>query len=146
MPAPRVYTWNSRFEHNKVGAEYIIMEKVQGIPLRLVWDKLDTRQKLPILLQAVGWYKAWLSIRFLQSGCIYFADDLDGVEPQEFLYSRRDGQRMRSERFQMGPSVGREWCDDGRASLTCNRGPCMYCLYIRLIAPIYNLNHRVKCK
>ncbi|WEW58795.1 hypothetical protein PRK78_004263 [Emydomyces testavorans] len=40
-PAPEVYAWNSRVDsENAVGAEYIIMEKLDGIPLGRVWPSL----------------------------------------------------------------------------------------------------------
>lgn len=39
-PAPRVYAWNSNAQSHSVRAEYIIMEKAQGVPLSQVWDAM----------------------------------------------------------------------------------------------------------
>ncbi|KMU79580.1 hypothetical protein DIZ76_017642 [Coccidioides immitis] len=45
-PAPRVYTWNSQAKSHPVGAEFIIMDKTEGVPLSQVWSTMKLPQKL----------------------------------------------------------------------------------------------------
>jgi hypothetical protein len=132
-PAPEVYAWDSKTQSNPVGAEYVIMEKVRGVPLRQVWKTLNPSQKLPIVLKLGEWCKSWLSVRFRLSGCLYYADDVD-FPSQDYLYTTEMGEKVYDPRFVVGPDVGREWCDDGQSSLQCDRGPCT--LQIGFSSPI----------
>ncbi|GKZ40355.1 hypothetical protein AbraIFM66951_000117 [Aspergillus brasiliensis] len=52
-PAPRVHTWNSHAQSHPVGAEFIIMEKANGVPLSRVWETLKLPQKLQVLLAMI---------------------------------------------------------------------------------------------
>ncbi|KKK15453.1 hypothetical protein ARAM_005771 [Aspergillus rambellii] len=45
-PVPQVYLWNSQAESHPVGAEFIIMDKVKGVPLSQVWGTMKLPQKL----------------------------------------------------------------------------------------------------
>ncbi|KNG89207.1 hypothetical protein ANOM_002539 [Aspergillus nomiae NRRL 13137] len=45
-PAPRVYAWNSQARSHPIGAEFIIMEKIEGVPLSQVWSTMTLPQKL----------------------------------------------------------------------------------------------------
>ena len=122
-PVPKVYAWNSHANGSAVGAEFIIMEKIPGIPLRSVWQYTKPADRLNIYLQVFGWQKAWSSARFTRFGGLYFAQDLNEVLPGP-LYVDAEGISIENSRFAMGPAAGREWTDDGRKALTCDRGPC----------------------
>ncbi|OJJ45027.1 hypothetical protein ASPZODRAFT_153337 [Penicilliopsis zonata CBS 506.65] len=75
-PAPHVYTWNSQAESHPVGAEFIIMQKVEGMPLSQVWDRISLPQKLQVLLAMTCLQKQWLSVSFSHYGSLYYAGDV----------------------------------------------------------------------
>jgi hypothetical protein len=53
IPVPRVYAWNAftSIDKNPVGAEYILMEKVQGVPLADCWGELTGKETLKVMKQ-----------------------------------------------------------------------------------------------
>ncbi|KAK2802564.1 hypothetical protein FQN51_004356 [Onygenales sp. PD_10] len=124
-PVPRVYAWNSKLdEQNPVGAEYIIMEKMPGIPLSHVWDSLDPPEQLKVFLQVFRMQKRWAGTRFMKFGALYYAESIatatstsgpvSSVVPAKCVYINEDGERVDDTRFTIGPAVGREWVEDGR--------------------------------
>jgi hypothetical protein len=44
-PVPKVFCWSSRAHDNAVGAEYIIMEKAQGVELEEMWPKMTMKER-----------------------------------------------------------------------------------------------------
>ncbi|PYI05926.1 hypothetical protein BO78DRAFT_446811 [Aspergillus sclerotiicarbonarius CBS 121057] len=119
-PAPRVYTWNSHAESHPVGAEFIIMEKSEGIPLSHVWDTLKLPQKLQVLLTMTRLQKEWLSVSFSHYGGLYYAQD---VQPPPDSHYVKDGKAVYDSKFAIGPATGRDWVDAGRSMLNIERGP-----------------------
>ncbi|TVY34687.1 Altered inheritance of mitochondria protein, mitochondrial [Lachnellula occidentalis] len=120
-PVPKVLDWSSRTEINTVGAEYIIMEKVNGIPLQDVWLRLNMEEKLEIIKSIGSCQKNWLRANFSQFGSLYFTQDLEhghGVS-----YTDAHGSEVTDDRFSIGPSVGRHSTDSGRAEISFDRGP-----------------------
>lgn len=122
-PAPHVYAWNSIAE-NAVGAEYIIMEKMPGVQLLQVWDQLELTEKLQVVAQLFKFQKIWLSARFAKIGSLYYADDVETGAAKGHLFTDSNGKEVKDERFAIGPTTGRDWIDEGRSSLKCDRGPC----------------------
>ena len=76
-PAPRVYAWNARADENSVGAEYMVMERMPGVPLSKVWWNLQPNKKLRILLQVCDYQKRWTRTQFTKFGSLYYAKDVD---------------------------------------------------------------------
>lgn len=125
-PAPHVYAWNARVdETNSVGAEYIVMEKMPGVPLSKVWWDLQPNKKLKILLQVADYQSRWTHTKFTGFGSLYYAKDVD-PRRQVPLYVK-DGEAITDSQFAIGASVAREWSDEGRANIKCDRGPCTSC-------------------
>ena len=122
-PAPKVYAWNSKAEDSAVGAEYIIMEKLPGISLDLVWPSLEIGDRFKIVKAIASYQRAWMSSSFNHYGSLYYAKDLAG-QAQSALYTNVDGLATMDSRFAFGPSTGREYNDDGRATVEFDRGPC----------------------
>ncbi|KKZ65633.1 hypothetical protein EMCG_08540 [[Emmonsia] crescens] len=120
-PVPKVYSWNSR--PNSVGAEYIIMEKVTGVPLDSVWPNMEIGDRLAVVKTIARYQEAWMSVSFNHFGSLYFAQDLDGFRPQRLSYEKA-GIKLLDERFAIGPSTGRENVDNGRRTVQFDRGPC----------------------
>ncbi|EEH35874.2 phosphotransferase enzyme family protein [Paracoccidioides lutzii Pb01] len=119
-PVPKVYSWNSG--PNSVGAEYIIMEKVHGVPLGSVWPHMEIGDRLAVVKTIVQYQKARMSVSFSHFGGLYFAQDLDGFRHQSMSYNS-GGATLLDERFVIGPSTGREKVDNGRRTVQFDRGP-----------------------
>ncbi|KAJ5143876.1 uncharacterized protein N7515_002663 [Penicillium bovifimosum] len=119
-PAPRVYAWNSQAETHPVGAEFIIMDKVEGVPLSQVWGTMKLTQKLQVLLAMARLQKRWLSVSFSHYGSLYYKGD---VQPPEGSHYIKDGKAVGDSEFVIGLSTGRDWCDAGRSILDVDKGP-----------------------
>ncbi|KAF2496248.1 hypothetical protein BU16DRAFT_526753 [Lophium mytilinum] len=122
-PVPKVLTWSSKAEENPIGAEYIIMEKVPGIELELVWPGMNIKDRLALTKTIAGFQKAWTSVSFKKFGSLYYAKDLDESTGNEPLYVDENGIDITDKRFAIGPSTGRESIDNGRATIKFERGP-----------------------
>ncbi|KAG6083652.1 hypothetical protein E4U15_001884 [Claviceps sp. LM218 group G6] len=96
---PRVLDWSSRAHDTKVGAEFILMETLDGVHL----DKA--------------------SVTFEQYGSLYFAEDYKGQNARALVYTDEKGQRVEDPRFVIGPSTSREMFDYGRGGIDFDRGP-----------------------
>ncbi|KAK2762249.1 hypothetical protein FQN54_001259 [Arachnomyces sp. PD_36] len=125
-PTPKVYEWSSRAEDSAVGAEYVIMEKIAGVPLEDVWARLEIADRFKIVKTIARYQKSWMSTSFNQFGSLYYRKDLEGCDREAPLYVDQNGAVVTSKRFAVGPSTGREFFDDGRASIEFNRGPWPY--------------------
>ena len=123
-PVPKVFAWNSRAQDNPVGAEYIIMEKLPGIPLDQVWAKLEIRDRFTIVKAIARYQKAWMSVSFTKYGSLYYAQDLDEHSPQSPLYIDQYNVEVTNPWFAIGPSTGRGFIDEGRVDVDFDRGPC----------------------
>ncbi|KAL2836127.1 hypothetical protein BJX68DRAFT_260019 [Aspergillus pseudodeflectus] len=89
---PRVYTWNSQAKSHLVGAEFTIMEKMQGVPLSQVWSTLNLIQKLQVLLA--------------MTRSLYYREDMQPPAGNHFV---RDGKAVRDSDFAIGPATGQDW-------------------------------------
>ncbi|RAQ44152.1 hypothetical protein AFGD_012537 [Aspergillus flavus] len=120
-PVPKVLDWSSKATENSVGAEYIIMEKVEGVQLDKVWPNLDIKARFEAVKSISRYQKAWMSTSFTQYGSLYYSSDLGKTDGCVLL--KEDGSEVKEHRFAVGPSTGREFFDDGRAALEYDRGP-----------------------
>ncbi|KAF2500404.1 kinase-like protein [Lophium mytilinum] len=119
IPVPRVYGWSSTAD-NAVGAEYIVMEKIDGDSLAEIWPTLDLKQQGQIIKQVVHLEKNLFSIQLPASGSIYFPDDLSSEEKAKAVALPGHGDKA----FCMGPMAHYSWWDDQRSSLALlDRGP-----------------------
>ncbi|KAL4785991.1 kinase-like domain-containing protein [Aspergillus varians] len=119
-PAPRVYTWNSQADSHPVGAEFIIMDKTEGVPLSQVWATMTLPQKLQVLLAITRLQKRWLSVSFSHYGSLYYAGDVQSPTGYHYV---NDGKAVKDSEFAIGPATGRDWFDAGRSGLDIERGP-----------------------
>ncbi|KAK4952835.1 hypothetical protein LTR28_006597 [Elasticomyces elasticus] len=103
--------------------EYIIMEKIPGVQLERVWNTLEAGQILKVIAAVAQYQKAWMAASFTGIGCLYYAEDLDPSTSEPCVYNAADGRLIADKRFALGPAIGREWVNDMRAALNCNRGP-----------------------
>lgn len=106
IPVPVIHVSNSRAESSPVGAEYIIMEKVSGIPLREVWGSFKPTDKLKVFLQVFKYQQAWATTSFDQFGSLYYAEDLGSLSSDR-LFIDYKGSLVSNPRSTVGPAVGR---------------------------------------
>ncbi|UDD65009.1 hypothetical protein AFCA_012204 [Aspergillus flavus] len=120
-PVPNVLSWSSTVD-NSVGAEYILMENVQGVQLSKLWDQLDVEMKMKVLRKIASYQENWVRTCFSQYGSLYYKRDL-GYSAPSIKYTDNRGMAIVDERFAVGPSVSRQNNDDGRVDIDFDRGP-----------------------
>jgi Phosphotransferase enzyme family len=118
IPVPRVYGWSSTVS-NAVGAEYIIMEKLEGTTLGDIWFSLNFKERYRIVEQIVQLERKLFSLQLPASGSIYFPNDLTEHERSQSVPFQIQGRE-----FCIGPIAHYGWWHRERGSLECDRGPC----------------------
>ena len=127
LPVPRVYAWSSQASENPLGAEYILMEKQDGVALTDVWDTIKGKQKVRILDQVVDMERRLATTKFSKFGSLYYTNDLpDNSDSTSPLYIDATGKEVWSEAFGFGPTNHRSFFDFGRGDLDIDRGPCKF--------------------
>ncbi|EIT78866.1 hypothetical protein Ao3042_04679 [Aspergillus oryzae 3.042] len=106
IPAPRVFSWSSD-NSNPVGAEYIIMEKVAGVPLFEQWGKMAEIEKLELIKNLTKLEAQLAAIRFPAYGGLYRQADVSSLQCQDLNGS-----------ICIGPSCGRSFSTDSAAVLS----------------------------
>ncbi|KAF9553870.1 hypothetical protein CPC08DRAFT_767206 [Agrocybe pediades] len=119
-PVPKVLAWDSS-PYNEIGNEYIIMEKLPGQHLKAMRAFMDGTEHFVKDIAKLSTDMA--SIPFSQFGNIFFKDDVDPSLRDRPLYAPGVPEDEFSERFRIGPSVKRQFYNDGRANLQIDRGP-----------------------
>ncbi|KAL5041130.1 hypothetical protein BDW71DRAFT_213297 [Aspergillus fruticulosus] len=114
ITTPKVYGWCST-RGNPVGAEYIIMEKLDGTPLGDVWFTMTPKDQHRIMKQIVEWEIRLMSLEFPASGSIYYRKDVLSGE----VIPRPDNNHE----FCIGPVAHYSWWHEERAVLKIDRGP-----------------------
>ncbi|GES61237.1 kinase-like protein [Aspergillus terreus] len=79
FPVPKVHAWSSTTD-NAVGAEYIIMEKLDGTPFGEVWYILDFKQRYKVTEQIVQLERRLFDLQIPANGSIYFPGSLNEHE------------------------------------------------------------------
>jgi aminoglycoside phosphotransferase len=75
IPVPSVYAWSSD-KSNPVGVEYIIMQKVGGVPLSDIWWLLTGKQLLIVIEQLVQFQSKMFKTPLSSYGSLYFKTNL----------------------------------------------------------------------
>ncbi|KAI2711768.1 hypothetical protein CBS147333_1269 [Penicillium roqueforti] len=76
IPVPKVHAWNNSAEDNAVGAEYIIMEKANGVLLSSQWATMSTDQKRELIQSIIDFERSLIAHSFDMIGSIYYENDL----------------------------------------------------------------------
>ncbi|PLN86244.1 protein kinase-like protein [Aspergillus taichungensis] len=111
FPTPEVHAWCPDRE-NPVGAEYIIMEKMDGVPLGEVWFSMTPKEMQKVMMQVVEWEARLFRLEFPACGSIYYRSDIPGEKMVPL-----------SGEFCVGPTAHYSWWHGERASLDIDRGP-----------------------
>ncbi|KAF9354826.1 hypothetical protein BGX26_007334 [Mortierella sp. AD094] len=102
---PKVYAWDAN-PRNSVGAEYILMEKIPGVPLITVWKTMSLEKKKEIVSQVVEILLLLFNIKnfnFERIGSLY-KGEVAGV-------------------YRIGPAISDALIQGKRASVSLDRGP-----------------------
>ncbi|KAG6064631.1 hypothetical protein E4U32_008230 [Claviceps aff. humidiphila group G2b] len=122
-PLPEVYDWCSRAQETPVGAEFILMEKLDGAELQEVWPEMTIQDRYEVVQAVASYQKSWASVSFEQFGSLYFAEDFKGENIPALVYTDGEGRRVEDPRFVIGPSTSRETFEAGRGGIEFDRGP-----------------------
>lgn len=116
---PVAYTYSSNVDSrdDPVGAEYIIMKKLDGIPLGELWFSMKAKDHHKVMKQIVELETRFMGIEFSASGSFYYARDLRS-EKRVMLPGERE--------FCVGPIAQGKWWDGERGSLDVDQGPCKF--------------------
>ncbi|CAD0040865.1 unnamed protein product, partial [Aureobasidium pullulans] len=122
-PLPEVYAWSSRAHETLVGAEFIIMEKVEGITLEEASLPLDSPEMSQVVKSIAEHVHAWSCLTFEQYGCLYFARDLERHCLPALRYTDSSGVQISDKRFVVGPFYHYDYLDKTRDTKRQNNGP-----------------------
>ncbi|KAM5441250.1 hypothetical protein MferCBS31731_003678 [Microsporum ferrugineum] len=127
IPVPRVLAWSSpSSQPNPVGAEYILMERVEGRQLSDVWDNMSERQRFNLVKGVVEIEKKLVNTVFTAYGSLYYKDAFGNRGPEclEAISPARVpcGKEEDVLRFVIGPTTERAFYieKDGEQG---NQGP-----------------------
>ncbi|KAG6191222.1 hypothetical protein E4U10_004525 [Claviceps purpurea] len=120
---PKVYDWSSRAQETPVGAEFILMEKVNGVELQQVWPRMEVEDRRELVKAVTAHQKSWASVIFDKYGSLYFAEDFKVEKIPSLVYTKEKGQKVEDSRFVIGPSTSRDMFEYGRGVVEFDRGP-----------------------
>jgi hypothetical protein len=120
-----VLAWNSRADSSPVGAEYIITERVPGVPFAETPSSMDIKEQFHLVQSVADLQQKWMSAKFKDFGSLYFRNDL-GPDYKVLSYTNENGVEVTDERFGMGPTVERRSYEAGRGEIDFDRGPCKF--------------------
>ncbi|KAI9816902.1 MAG: hypothetical protein M1827_001547 [Pycnora praestabilis] len=111
IPVPQIYAFDSSTD-NKLGMEWILMEKMQGVTVRnlfgINWDDSQWEMKIALSRQIADWMDQLSRLRFSKIGSLYINWDLS--TPGKLV-------------FFLGRVVDYEFCKAHRIGYDIYRGP-----------------------
>lgn len=111
LPVPEVLAYSTSPD-NPVGAEYILMERVEGESLSSRWLSLTTDEVKDIMSQIADMERKIFDFHFPAYGSLYHKKDLDG-----------EAQIPLVEDFCIGPVSARQFWHGERSRTEIDRGP-----------------------
>lgn len=135
-PVPKVLAWCSRAETTPVEAEYIIMEKAYGVPLKSKWAALKVTERFEVAKFIAQLQEQWSAASLGGYGSVYYASDLPEYHAIALSHTTEDDKNTR---FVIGPTAGRDWLDEGRQFLDFDRGPCEFIFTLEDMTSAYSL-------
>jgi hypothetical protein len=146
LPVPKVFAWSaSAADRTDVGAEYILMEKVEGVELYKRYKNLRS-EGLELINQVTAMERAFVARPFSQIGSLYYKEDVEPALQERPLYAEdaEDSDDDASARFRIGPYVDWDIWRGTRANVEADRGPCMF-IFFRSPSPIPLIVLRAGC-
>ena len=127
MPVPEVRAWSAHAADpsHGVGTEFIITDKIPGVPLRDRWLTLNDRQWMGVVDEAVELMNRFWQRPFSQIGSIFYKEDVPPALRDRPFYADGKAFEDASERFRIGPCVDLDIWRGKRAQIhNVDRGPC----------------------
>jgi hypothetical protein len=121
VPVPRVYSYCA-YAENPVGAEYLLMEKADGVSLKSKWLELTEEEVSKLAHSFVEAILKLAEIPFSATGSLYFKKDI-ASELQAPLYKESHVGEGEDSVFCIGPIADYMFWYGRRAGLNLNRGP-----------------------
>lgn len=128
IPVPKILDY-SPSAVNRVGAEYIIMERVHGESLASRWLSLSTEEVKHIMTQIAEIEHKISAFQFPGYGCLYHKRDIE----EECHIPLQVGD------FCIGPVASRQFWHDERGKMDLDRGPCEIFSWITFL-PFFELD------
>lgn len=124
VPVPKVLDYSAT-SNNAVGAEYIIMEKVNGRDLGEIWYELSEKERIKVVAQVARLESVLFSISLPGCGSVYYKRDLEnGTEAVNITAGESADESVGQ--LCIGPEVAQKWWCDKRDQLSVSRGPCKH--------------------
>lgn len=127
LPVPKVFGWSASADRTDVGAEYILMEKVEGVELYQRYKNLRS-EGFEVTNQINAMERAFVCRRFSQIGSLYYKEDVEPALQGRPLYAEGAEDDV-SARFRIGPYVDWDIWRGTRANVEADRGPCMFVFF-----------------
>ena len=129
LPVPKVLNWSARADGTDVGAEYILMEKIEGVELGRRYKNLRS-EGFELMKQVGAMEQGFVSRRFSQIGSLYYKDDVELSLQERPLYAEgQDDASGAAEKFRIGPYVDWDIWQGTKADVQADRGPCKLLFY-----------------
>ncbi|KAI5247017.1 hypothetical protein E4T42_06150 [Aureobasidium subglaciale] len=122
-PVPEVYAWSSRAHETTIGAEYIIMEKMEGVTWKQLSPSMSLADQIAVVKSVAEYRVAWSSVVFEQYGSLYFAKDVKNLDLPALRYTTDLDGPVVDARFVIGPCCTRSLFQAGRETVELDRGP-----------------------
>ncbi|EFQ99340.1 protein kinase subdomain-containing protein [Nannizzia gypsea CBS 118893] len=123
IPVPRVLGYSADPD-NSVGAEYILMDRVDGTLIGDSWYTLSDKQRLKVLMGLVQLEARLFAIQLPAAGSIYYRRDLPSNLKKAAVYLSRGADAPEVPEICVGPDVSLAWWHAERSLLSdINRGP-----------------------
>jgi hypothetical protein len=144
LPVPKVLGWSASADRTDVGAEYILMEKVEGVELHQRYKNLRS-EGMELINQVAAMEQVFVCHRFSQIGSLYYKEDVEPALQVRPLYA--DGaEDDASARFRIGPYVDWDIWRGTRANVEADRGPCMFIFPISYPDSTHCTQGRIHCR
>ncbi|MCJ1306293.1 hypothetical protein MMC08_009113 [Hypocenomyce scalaris] len=104
IPVPLIYAYDSS-TNNKLGLEWMLMEKITGTPLEEAWPKINSDDQTRLTKKIAEWLDQLSSFAFDKIGSLYMR------------YAEKDLD------FYIGPMVDQNFYDGRRLAYKIDRGP-----------------------
>jgi hypothetical protein len=72
IPVPKVLSWSSPSQPNTVGAEYILMERINKRQLSEAWDTMSEAQRFGLVKSLVAIEQKLMSVKFGLHDSLYY--------------------------------------------------------------------------
>lgn len=128
IPVPKVLAFCSSSE-SELGFEWILMEKIGGVPLSDIWDEMPVEAKESLPTEICGYLKSHQDLQFIKIGSLYFSLVRERVGTRDFggtLQAIPTNTTLDcgiNTDFVIGRAVSLWFFRDKRLSLSADRGP-----------------------